>query len=140
MAAERFSARDETDGRREDELRGDRRDWRRWWDDKTEALDPEKWKAMASAWSCLWQDAAKGTAGDQAAGHGDQDLPLLAQEETQASGDQVQTLRHVAGCGAGVGPIELHVGSGRNGRWLPQRVSPRTGSPAPPRMRWQPAF
>ncbi len=59
MPATKFTPYDETSERREDEFRGGRRDWRRWWDDKAEALDPEKWKAMASAWWCMLQDAAK---------------------------------------------------------------------------------
>jgi phage shock protein PspC (stress-responsive transcriptional regulator) len=58
MAADRFTPRNDTDGRQQDEFCGGRRDWRRWWD-KAEAWDPEKWKAVASAWSGLWQDAAK---------------------------------------------------------------------------------
>ena len=95
MAAERFTPRDDTDGQRDDEFRGGRRDWRRWWD-KAEALDPERWKAMASAWSSLWQDEAKEAPAEQAVGHGDQDLSLLRRGD-QASGDQVQTLRHLAG-------------------------------------------
>ncbi len=104
MAAERFSPRDDTDGRPEDEFRGGRRDWRRWWDDKAEALDPERWKTMASAWSCLWQDAVKKAEAEPRVAHGDQNLSLLRRRD-QASGDQVQTLLHLAGPGAGVSPI-----------------------------------
>jgi hypothetical protein len=48
MGAERFTSRYENDEQREHDFRGGRRDWRRWWD-RAEALDPEKWKAMASA-------------------------------------------------------------------------------------------
>jgi phage shock protein PspC (stress-responsive transcriptional regulator) len=59
MAAERFSPCDDTDGRRAYAFRSGRRDWRRWWD-KAEGLDPEKWKAMAAAFSNWWQDAAEG--------------------------------------------------------------------------------
>ena len=84
MAAERFSPRDETDGRREDELRGDRRDWRRWWD-KAENLDPERWKAMASAWSCLWKDATKGAQAEQGSGTTTKTCPYCAEEIKQAA-------------------------------------------------------
>jgi phage shock protein PspC (stress-responsive transcriptional regulator) len=59
MPATKFTPCDETSERREDEFRGSRRDWRRWWDDKAEAFDPDRWKAMASAWWCMMQDAAK---------------------------------------------------------------------------------
>jgi phage shock protein PspC (stress-responsive transcriptional regulator) len=59
MSGERFTPRDDTDGRAKDEFCGGRRDWRRWWDKAEEACDPEKWKAMATAWSGVWQDVAK---------------------------------------------------------------------------------
>ena len=125
MAAERFSPHDDVDGRPEDEFRGGRRDWRRWWDDKAEALDPERWKAMASAWSCLWQDAVKRSEDEQGSRHGDQDLSLLRRRD-QAGGDQVQALRHLAGPGPGVGPIRIHLGSWRSGPRPPQRVRAAT--------------
>ncbi len=84
MAAERFTSRDDTDGRREDEFRGGRRDWRRWWD-KAEAWDPERWKAMASAWSCLWQDAAKGAEAEHGSGTATKTCPYCAEEIKQAA-------------------------------------------------------
>jgi phage shock protein PspC (stress-responsive transcriptional regulator) len=84
MAAERFSPRDETDGRREDEFRSGKRDWRRWWD-KAEALDPEKWKAMASAWSCLWQDVDKGAEAEQGPGTATKICPYCAEEIKRAA-------------------------------------------------------
>ncbi len=74
MAAERFTPRDETDEGLADEFRGGKRDWRRWWESKAEAFDPEKWKAMASVWSGLLQDAAKEAQGRARVEHGDQDL------------------------------------------------------------------
>jgi len=79
MVAERFTPRDDTDGRPEDEFRGGRRDWRRWWD-KTEALDPERWKAMASAWWCLLQDAAKEAQAKQGSGMATKTCPYCAEE------------------------------------------------------------
>jgi phage shock protein PspC (stress-responsive transcriptional regulator) len=84
MAAERFSPCDDTHGRREDEFRGDRRDWRRWWD-KAESLDPERWKAMASAWSCLWKDATKGADAGQGSGTTTKTCPYCAEEIKQAA-------------------------------------------------------
>jgi phage shock protein PspC (stress-responsive transcriptional regulator) len=79
MAAERFTPRDETDGRREHQFFGGRRDWRRW-RDKAEAWDPERWKAIASAWSCLWQDAAKGAQPMQGSGTATKTCPYCAEE------------------------------------------------------------
>ena len=84
MAAERFTPRDDTDGRREDEFRGGRRDWRRWWD-KAEAWDPERWKAMASAWSGLWQDAAKEAQAEPASGTATKICPYCAEEIKRAA-------------------------------------------------------
>ena len=85
MAAERFSPRDDTDGRPEDGFHGGRRDWRRWWDDKAEALDPERWKAMASAWSCLWQDAVKKAEAEQGSRTATKTCPYCAEEIKQAA-------------------------------------------------------
>lgn len=69
MPAAKFTPCDEPTERPEHDFRGSRRDWRRWWDDKAEALDPDKWKAMASAWWCMLQDAAREAQSEQA-GHG----------------------------------------------------------------------
>ena len=84
MSAERFNRRDDTNEGREDELRGGRRDWRRWWD-KAEALDPEKWKAMASTWWCLLQDAAKEAQTEQRSGTATKTCPYCAEEIKQAA-------------------------------------------------------
>ena len=84
MVAERFTPRDDTDGRPEDEFRGARRDWRRWWD-KTEALDPEKWKATASAWWCVLQDAAKEAQVKQGSDVATKTCPYCAEEIRQAA-------------------------------------------------------
>lgn len=84
MAAERYTNRDETDGRRAGGFRGGRRDWRRWWD-KTEGWDPEKWKAMASAWSCLWQDSAKESQSEPSSNTAMKTCPYCAEEIKQAA-------------------------------------------------------
>jgi phage shock protein C len=84
MAAERFTPCGETD-RREDEFRGGRRDWRRWLDDKAEAWDPERWKAMASVWSGLWQDAAKEARAEQGPALAMKTCPYCAEEIKRAA-------------------------------------------------------
>ena len=84
MTAERVTPSDDTDGRQRDEFCGGRRDWRRWWD-KAEAWDPEKWKAVASAWSGLWQDEAKAAQTEQASGAATKTCPFCAEEIKQAA-------------------------------------------------------
>jgi phage shock protein PspC (stress-responsive transcriptional regulator) len=84
MAAERFTPLDDTDGRREDEFRGGKRDWRRWWD-KAEAFDPEKWKAMVSIWSGLVQDAANGAKAGQGSNTATKTCPYCAEEIKQTA-------------------------------------------------------
>ena len=85
MAAERFTPRDETDEGLADEFRGGKRDWRRWWESKAEAFDPEKWKAMASVWSGLLQDAAKEAQGGQGSSTATKTCPYCAEEIKQAA-------------------------------------------------------
>ena len=84
MAADRFTSRNDTDGRQQDEFCGGQRDWRRWWD-KAEAWDPEKWKAVASAWSGLWQDEAKVAQTEQVSGAATKTCPFCAEEIKQAA-------------------------------------------------------
>ena len=85
MAAERFTPRDETDEGLADEFRGGKRDWRRWWESKAEAFDPEKWKAMASVWAGLLQDAAKEAQGGQGSSTATKTCPYCAEEIKQAA-------------------------------------------------------
>jgi phage shock protein PspC (stress-responsive transcriptional regulator) len=84
MAAERFTPCDETNGRYRYAFHGRRPDWRRWWD-KAEAWDPERWKAIASAWSGFWQDAAKATTAEQGSATATKTCPFCAEEIKQAA-------------------------------------------------------
>jgi phage shock protein PspC (stress-responsive transcriptional regulator) len=84
MAAERFTPGDDTDRRRADEIRDGRRDWRRWWD-RAEAWDAERWKAMASTWSRMWQDAAKEAQAEQGSGTATKTCPYCAEEIKKAA-------------------------------------------------------
>jgi phage shock protein PspC (stress-responsive transcriptional regulator) len=55
MKTEQYSPRDATGGERDDEFRSRQRDRNRWWE-RSDAWDPERWKAMAAAWKSMWQD------------------------------------------------------------------------------------
>jgi phage shock protein PspC (stress-responsive transcriptional regulator) len=79
MAAERFTSCGNSNGQQADAFRGGRRDWRRWWD-KGEAWDPEKWKAMATAWSNLWQDATKEAQAETGTSVATKTCPYCAEE------------------------------------------------------------
>jgi phage shock protein PspC (stress-responsive transcriptional regulator) len=79
MPFDRFTPDGDKDGPRACGFRGGKRDWRRIWD-KAEALDPERWKAMASAWSCLWQDAAKEEQAEDGSRAATKTCPYCAEE------------------------------------------------------------
>jgi phage shock protein PspC (stress-responsive transcriptional regulator) len=64
MTVERCTTRDETEGEQDDGCRARRRDWRRW-RNKAEAWDPERWKAMATAWKSMWHDGPDETPPEQ---------------------------------------------------------------------------
>jgi phage shock protein PspC (stress-responsive transcriptional regulator) len=57
MTSERCTSRDQSERRRDQEFRARRRDWRRWLE-SGEAFDPERWKAMAAAWTSAWHNGA----------------------------------------------------------------------------------
>ena len=79
MAAERFTPGDDTDGRPKGNFCGGRREGRRWWYN-ADAWDPERWKAMATAWSGMWQDAAKAAQAEPGAGAATKTCPYCAEE------------------------------------------------------------
>lgn len=57
MKAEPFASGSETRGKPDDPFQSRRGDWRRWWEN-ADAWDPERWKAMASAWTSMWQNCS----------------------------------------------------------------------------------
>jgi phage shock protein PspC (stress-responsive transcriptional regulator) len=59
MTDERITSSGETAGERDDEFHAGRRARSRWWE-KPDTWDPDRWKAMASAWKSIWQDGADG--------------------------------------------------------------------------------
>ena len=85
MPATKFTPCDEASEHREHEFRGGRRDWRRWWDDKAEALDPDRWKAMASAWLGMLQDAASEAKAEQGSPKATKSCPYCAEEIKSAA-------------------------------------------------------
>lgn len=56
MKTEQYVPRGEAGGASDDESEARQRDRGRWWE-RADAWDPERWKAMATAWKNVWQDA-----------------------------------------------------------------------------------
>jgi phage shock protein PspC (stress-responsive transcriptional regulator) len=83
MAAERFTHCD-TNGQYKDQFHSARPDQRRC-RDKAQAWDPERWKAIASAWSGFWQDAAKVAHAEQGSVMATKTCPYCAEEIKQAA-------------------------------------------------------
>jgi phage shock protein PspC (stress-responsive transcriptional regulator) len=84
MKAEQYLSGDETKEKRDDECRSRGRDWRKWWEN-ADAWDPERWKAMASAWASMWQtgpDPAKAEPGMETV---TKTCPFCAEEIKQAA-------------------------------------------------------
>jgi phage shock protein PspC (stress-responsive transcriptional regulator) len=79
MTFERCSTRDETDAERNDGCRARRLTWRRW-REKAEAWDPERWKAMAAAWTALWPEGTNWSQNEQRAEATTKTCPYCAEE------------------------------------------------------------
>jgi phage shock protein PspC (stress-responsive transcriptional regulator) len=65
MKAEQYVSGGETEEKGDDAFRSRQGDRRRWWE-TADAWDPERWRAMASAWASMWQcgpDPAKAEPG-----------------------------------------------------------------------------
>jgi phage shock protein PspC (stress-responsive transcriptional regulator) len=88
MAAEQWSPRNGTAGERDDESNTSRCDWRRegwrWWN-KAEAWDPAKWKAMATAWASIWQDAMDKPGPERPPGATTKSCPFCAEDIKSAA-------------------------------------------------------
>jgi phage shock protein PspC (stress-responsive transcriptional regulator) len=83
MTAERFAPHEETNGQQADDVRGKRREGRRWWE-RSESWDPERWKAMAMAWASTFQDACSRENGSmQATSTATKTCPFCAEEIKQ---------------------------------------------------------
>jgi phage shock protein PspC (stress-responsive transcriptional regulator) len=79
MTAERCTPCDSTRGERDDEFRRSRRERRKWWE-KADVWDPERWKAMASAWASMWQDGATEGRAEPQTGTATKTCPFCAEE------------------------------------------------------------
>jgi phage shock protein C len=84
MTAERCTSRDQTERKRDHEFRDKRRDWRRWWE-SGDALDPERWKAMASAWTSVWQTGADEAMAEHQTGTATKTCPYCAEDVKPAA-------------------------------------------------------
>jgi phage shock protein PspC (stress-responsive transcriptional regulator) len=88
MKTERCTPGDETKGSRDEDFASRRCDWRRearrWWE-KADAYDPERWKAMAAAWTSLWQDGAGEARTEQQSAVATKTCPFCAEEIKQAA-------------------------------------------------------
>ncbi len=55
MKAETYVPRDPAGAEPDEDIRSRQRDRTRWWE-RPDAWDPERWKAMATAWKSMWLD------------------------------------------------------------------------------------
>ncbi len=79
MSAERSSTRDQTDAKSDEKFRARRCQARRWWEN-ADAWDPERWKAMATAWATAWQDGPGQAKADPQAKSVTKPCPYCAEE------------------------------------------------------------
>ncbi len=54
MKAEQYASSGESQAKQDDGCRSRGRDRRKWWEN-ADAWDPERWRAMATAWASMWQ-------------------------------------------------------------------------------------
>jgi phage shock protein PspC (stress-responsive transcriptional regulator) len=84
MRAERCTSRDQTEPKHDHEFGPRRRDWRKWWE-SGDALDPERWKAMASAWTSAWQTGADEAMAEPQTGTTTKTCPYCAEDVKPAA-------------------------------------------------------
>ena len=79
MTSERCTSRDQSERKRDHEFRARRRDWRRWLE-SGDAFDPDRWKAMATAWASVWQNGGDGAMAEQHTATTTKTCPYCAEE------------------------------------------------------------
>jgi phage shock protein PspC (stress-responsive transcriptional regulator) len=79
MNTEQFNHRDTAGGERADDFRSRQRDRCRWWE-RPDAWDPERWKAMATAWKSMWQNGADAAQPQPSTGAETKTCPYCAEE------------------------------------------------------------
>ena len=79
MSTEQSATRDHTDARSDEKFRAKRCHSRRWWEN-ADAWDPERWKAMATAWATAWQDGPGQAKADPQAKSVTKTCPYCAEE------------------------------------------------------------
>jgi phage shock protein PspC (stress-responsive transcriptional regulator) len=79
MKTEQTAPRDPAAGERDDPYRSRQRDRGRWWE-RPDAWDPERWKAMATAWKSMWQDGTDEAQPQQPTAAATKTCPYCAEE------------------------------------------------------------
>ena len=79
MQTDQSVPRDPAAGERDDACRSRQRDRSRWWE-RSDAWDPERWKAMAAAWKSMWQEGADMAQPQQPTAAGTKTCPYCAEE------------------------------------------------------------
>jgi phage shock protein C len=79
MKTEQDIPRDSFVGGRDDESRFRRRDRGKWWE-RPDAWDPERWKAMATAWKSMWQEGGDEAQPQQPTAAATKTCPYCAEE------------------------------------------------------------
>jgi phage shock protein PspC (stress-responsive transcriptional regulator) len=79
MKAEQYASCGESQANRDDTYRSRGRDRRRWWEN-ADAWDPERWRAMASAWASMWQNGSDSAKAEPGTGNVTKTCPFCAEE------------------------------------------------------------